>query len=205
MLGLGAQLPPRCFLHTLAVLLGPVNAHKLSRHTFSILLATHRACAHQWCQPPEDPMVTGTWPKEVHLHHHLSRPVVSTSSHQVHHQEEIIQKQKIRCQIVSMLGKENSFPPFHWVKPKEILFGGLFIRFQEAPIPALGPPVFVRGMDLKGCHLNTGHRLVLICLVQLIESIIAMTLNSPICMSWVMICLDVCCLLYLADTKTLWT
>lgn len=193
MLGLGAQLPPQCFLHTLAVLLGPVNVRKLSRHIFSILLATHKACA---CLPHEDPMVTGTWLKVVRLHHHLSRPMASTSSHQVHHQEEIIQKQKTRCQIVSMPGKENSSPPFHWVNPKEILFGGLFIRFREALILVPGLPVFATGMDLKGCHLNTGHRLVLICLVvQLIESIIAMTLNSTICMSGVMICYDVCCLL----------
>lgn len=204
MLGPGAQLPPQCFLHTLAVLLGPGNVHKLSRHIFSILLAIHKVYAPQSCQPHEDPTVTGTWLKVVQLHHHLSRPAVSTSSHQVHQQEGIILKQKTRCQIASMPGKENSFPPFHWVKPREILFGVLSIRFQEALMPASGPPVSVRGMDLRGCHLNTGHRLVLICLVPLVESIIAMTLNSTICMSRVMICLDVCYLLFSADTVTLW-
>ena len=181
MLGPGAQLPPQCFLHTLAVLLGPGNVHKLSRHIFSILLPIHKVYALQSCLPLEDPVVAGTWHKVVQLLHHLSRPAASTSFPQVHQQEEVIQKQKILCPVGSMHGKENSIPPSCRVKLRGILFGGLSIRFQEVLMLASGPPVFARGMDLRGCHLNTDHRLVLICLVQLIKSIIAMTLNSTIC------------------------
>lgn len=157
MLGLGAQLPLQCFLFTLAVLLVPGSVHKLFRHMSSILLAIHKAI-HRSYRPRVDLMVTGTWLKVNQLPRHLSRPAASTSYHQAHQQEEILQKQKTLCQIVSMPGKEISFPPFHQVKLREILYGGQSISFQVPLIPLSGPPASVRGMDRRECNLNTGYR-----------------------------------------------